>query len=251
MRDPIDDVARIREDVERDSARFRSAATALTVVTAKDSTGAVTVTIDATGRITSIVVSMTWRDRYSGQTLANGVSQAVGAAVAEQLNQWGNAVVDDDAGRAPQPLADPAIDGLDDLAGRLQEAATRDPSDRPELAMQIMGDILREVIESIDQVQAEIEAHLNREYEGRSASGHVRARVLGNGTLVDLVLDLGWADSAHPNNIGREATQAVQDAYRRLGERGVEAILAESPVGRVGRLSQDPVAMAQAFGLSR
>lgn len=244
----MEDVARIRDDVERGSAPFRKAATAVGPVTAKDSTGAVTVTVDAKGRIIGIVTSMTWKDAYSAQTLANGVNQAVGAAVSEQLNQWGNSVVDDDAPPEREPMSMPPVD---DLAARLHEAAERDPSGHPEAAMQIMRDVLREVVDSIDQVQAEIKVHLSREYEGRSASGHVKARVLGNGTLVDLVLDVGWADSAHPNNVGREATQAVQDAYRRLGERGVETILAQSPVGRVSRLSEDPVALAQAFGLSR
>lgn len=248
MRDPIDEVARIRDEVERDSARFRNAAPALAAVTAKDASGAVSVTVDAKSRITAIAVSMTWQDTYSAQTLANGVNEAVGAAVSQQLNQWGNAVVDDDAPPAPEPVSMPPVD---DLAARLQEAAERDPSGHPEAAMQIMRDVLREVVDSIDQVQAEITMHLSREFEGRSGSGHVKARVLGNGTLVDLVLDVGWATSAHPTNIGREATQAVQDAYRRVGERGVETILAQSPVGRVSRLSEDPVALAQAFGLSR
>ena len=247
MHDPTETIAATREEVARRAAAFQEASAGLGPVSGKDSAGAVSVTIDGAGRVTSIAVGMTWRDHYTGHTLANGVNEAVGAATAERLNAWGGAVVDES--ERPASAATPAALPLDDLVDGLEQAAGRDRTGSAEGAMRAMRDTLRELVDSIDQVKAEVQAHLTREYEGRSGSGHARARVLGNGTLTDLTFDATWLDSAHPHNIGREATQAVHEAYRRLGDQDVSTILARSPLGRVQRLSEDPVALARSFGL--
>lgn len=96
-----------------------------------------------------------------------------------------------------------------------------------------------------------MQEHLTREYAGRSASGHAKATVTGNGTVMDLSFDTSWLESAHPNNVGREAVQAIQDAYQHASGQDVESIVARSPLGPMQRLSQDPTAMARALGLHR
>lgn len=115
--------------------------------------------------------------------------------------------------------------------------------------MQIMRDLLHELVESIEEVRDEVREHLTTEYTGRSASGHVKATIAGNGSLLDLTFDSTWLDSAHPANIGREATQALHEAYRQAGGEDVGPIVARSPLGRIQRLSEDPVALARAMGL--
>ena len=115
--------------------------------------------------------------------------------------------------------------------------------------MQVMRDLLHELVESIEEVRNEVREHLSREYTGRSGSGHAKATIAGNGTLLDLAFDQTWLDSAHPANIGREATQALHEAYRQAGGEDVETIVARSPLGRIQRLSEDPVALARGIGL--
>jgi hypothetical protein len=137
----------------------------------------------------------------------------------------------------------------EELSQRLSEAVDRDRSGSVDSSMQVMRDLLHELVESIEEVRNDVREHLTREYTGRSASGHAKATIAGNGTLLDLVFDQSWLDSAHPANIGREATQALHEAYRQAGGEDVETIVARSPLGRIQRLSEDPVALARAIGL--
>jgi DNA-binding protein YbaB len=216
-------------------------------VTAKDDTGAITVTLDAQGRISAILVSMTWKTSYTAHSLAAGVNAAANAAGVARLEQWGTTLVEADERPSERGLA-PQLDA-DDLAQRLSEAVDRDRSGSVDASMQVMRDLLHELVESIEEVRDEVREHLTKEYTGRSASGHVKATIGGNGTLLDLTFDSTWLDSAHPANIGREATQALHEAYRQAGGEDVETIVARSPLGRIQRLSEDPVALARAMGL--
>jgi hypothetical protein len=75
--------------------------------------------------------------------------------------------------------------------------------------------------------------------------------VAGNGSLVDLNLDNGLLERAHPNNVGREALQAVQDAYRQMAGSDVTSIIDRSPLGDFQRYADDPVALARTLGLRR
>ncbi|MEO7234658.1 MAG: hypothetical protein ABIW80_04715 [Lapillicoccus sp.] len=241
----METVGRTRDELARQGAAFREAGQHLGPVTAKDGSGAVTVTLDPQGRLTQILVSMTWRQHLSPQTLAAAVNDAMTAAGVERMNTWGADVAQaaDRAVSAPTPL--PA----DDLAQRLSEAAAADGSGVVESSMQTMRDQLRELVDGIEDVKRDIQAHLAREFAGRSPSGHAKATIAGNGSVVDLSFDRGWLESAHANNIGREALQAIQDAYQQLSGHDVQAIVDRSQLGEMHRLSQDPRAMARAFGL--
>ncbi len=247
MYDPMEAIGRTRDDIVRGSGAFREATDTLGPVTAKDDTGAVTVTIDGDGRISSILVSMTWKNSYTAHSLAAGINDAANKAGVARLEQWGTTLVEADErprGRVTAPQLD-----ADDLSLRLSEAVDRDRSGSVDSSMQVMRDLLHELVDSIEQVRDEVREHLTREYSGRSASGHAKATIAGNGTLLDLTFDQTWLDSAHPANIGRETTQALHEAYRQAGGDDVETIVARSPLGRLQRLSEDPVALARAVGL--
>jgi DNA-binding protein YbaB len=240
-------IGRTRDDIVRGGGAFREATGSLGPVTAKDDTGTITVTVDEQGRVSAILVSMTWKNSYSEHSLAAGVNDAATAAGVARLEQWGTTLVEADERPSGRVLA-PQLDA-DDLTQRLSEAVDRDRSGSVDASMQVMRDLLHELVESIEEVRDEVREHLTREYTGRSASGHVKATIAGNGTLLDLSFDHTWLDSAHPANIGREATQALHEAYRQAGGDDVETIVARSPLGRIQRLSEDPVALARAMGL--
>jgi DNA-binding protein YbaB len=246
--DPVEAIGRSRDDLIRGGGAFREAAAALGPVTAKDDSGAVTVTVDAEGRISSILVSMTWRNSYTAHSLAAGVSEAATKAGVARLEQWGSTVVEADERPSGRVVPPTPLDA-DGLASRLSEAVEHDRSGSVYASMQVMSELLHELVDSIEDVRNEVREHLTREYTGRSASGHVTATIAGNGTLLDLTFDPNWLDSAHPANLGREATQAIHEAYRRAGGDDVATIVARSPLGRLQRLSEDPVALARAMGL--
>ncbi len=245
VHDPMESVGRARDDLARRAGPFRTAGEALGPVSGQDRSGAVSVTVDGRGRITRIQVSMTWRQHLSTPGLAAAVNEAVTRAGELRMNDWGQALVEESDRTAGAPTPLPA----DDIAERLREASAADPNGGVETSMQGMRDMLRELVDSIDQVQQEVQAHLHREYAGRSPSGHARATVTGNGTLVDLSLDTSWLDQAHPNNVGREALQAVQDAYQRMAGSDVTAIIDRSPLAVAQRRPDDPLALARSLGL--
>jgi DNA-binding protein YbaB len=136
----------------------------------------------------------------------------------------------------------------DTLAGRLTEATRDQPPDRAGGMMRALHDLISETTAAIDDVTAQIRDQMTRAYAGTSGSGRVRPILLGNGTLQRLELDRTWAEQAHATNVGRECLQAIQDAYRRLGEDDA-GIVERSPIGRMRRLTQDPVALAREVGL--
>lgn len=249
MYDPTEAIGRTRDELDRGAGSLREASGSLGPVTAKDDTGAITVTLDGDGRISSIVVSMTWRNSHTAHSLAAGINDAATKAGVARLEQWSGTLVEADE-RPRERVVAPQLDA-DDLATRLSEAVDRDRLGSVDASMQVMRDLLHELVDSIEDVRTEVREHLAREYTGRSASGHVRATIAGNGTLVDLTFDQTWLASAHPANIGREATQALHEAYRQAGGDDVETIVARSPLGRIQRLSEDPVALARAMGLRR
>jgi len=243
--DPMEAIGRNRDDIEVGAAAFSQATRSLGPVTAKDESGAVTVTVSAAGKISGVVVAARWLDSHTADTLTGGINEAFARAAAARLEQWGTSFVDPPAPveRMPSPLPH------ESLASRLREAVQEDRTGTAEATMERMRDLLHELTESIEQVKSEVDAHLARQYSGRSASGHARATIAGNGNLLDLKLDRDWLDRAHPTNIGREATQAIQEAYRKAGAEDVNTIIARSPLGKIQRLSEDPFALAQELGL--
>jgi DNA-binding protein YbaB len=238
-------IGRNRDDIEDAAAAFTQATRSLGPVTAKDDSGAVTVTVSAEGRISGVVVAGRWVDTYTADTLTGGINEAFAQAAATRLEQWGTSFADPQTPveRMPAPMPH------ESLASRLRDAVQEDRTGTAEATMERMRDMLHELNESIEQVKAEVDAHLAREYSGRSPSGHARATIAGNGNLLDLKLDRDWLDRAHPTNIGREATQAIHEAYRKAGTEDVDTIIARSPLGRLQRLSEDPFALAQELGL--
>jgi DNA-binding protein YbaB len=105
--------------------------------------------------------------------------------------------------------------------------------------------MVREINASIDQVSAEVDQHLRAEYSARSSSGHVTATVTGAGAVTGIGFDRAWLTRAHHSNVGREITEALQAAYAAAAEHGTQHIVDASPLGRIQRLAQDPVALAQ------
>jgi len=244
--DPSDDFGQLYEDVSVAAGRYGSAQEHLTPVTAKDGHGAVSVTLDPQGRISGIAVGPAWRDHYSADSFGAAVAEAMMVAATTRAQQWGALVVEDQD-RPPVRTPLPALH--ETLAGQLTEATRNQPAERAGGTMSALYDLISEMTAAIDDVSAQVREQMTREYTGSSGSGHVRATLLGNGTLQGLELDRTWAEQAHATNVGRESLQAVQDAYRRLGDDDTAAIIERSSIGRLRRLTEDPVALAREVGL--
>ena len=246
MPDPSDDFGQLFDDVSVAAGRYGAAQEQMTAVSAKDGHGVVTVTIDPRGRISGIAVGPTWRDHYSADSFGSAVAEAVTVAATTRAEQWGGLVVEE---QDRPPARTPLPPLHETLAGQLTEAARSQSPDRGGGTMRALHDLISEMTAAIDDVTAQVRDQMTREYTGSSVSGHAKATLLGNGTLHRLELDRTWAEQAHATNIGREGLQAVQDAYRRLGDDDAASIVERSPIGQMRRLADDPVALAREVGL--
>ncbi len=245
MSDPFGDVGLGGRELDAVVGKFGRSLEAVGPVTAKDSTGAVAVTLDKEGRIASIVVGSQWTSHYSASTLVAGVTEAATIAATTRFEQFGQQFADDEA----EPVRTPAPLLHETLSGQLAEIAQAGDAAETAATMEHIGSLLRELTEAIDVVSSQVDAMHAREFTSRSPGGHVKATMTGNGVLVDLTMDRAWLDRAHSTNVGREATQAIHAAYRKIADQDVSAILADSVIGKLDRLSRDPVALARELGL--
>jgi len=243
--DPVEEVDLSSPEVDAVTTKFARSFEALEPVTAKDSTGAVSVTLDKAGRISSVVVGSQWITHYTAATLVGGIIEAATTAGTSRFEHYGQQFAEDETEpvRTPLPLLH------ETLAGQLAEIAQSENTAQTEATIEHIATILRTLTESIDVVSAEVEAMQAREFSSQSLSGHARATLAGNGNLINLTLDKNWLERAHPTNVGREATQAIQETYRKMADQDVSRIIEDSVIGKLDRLSRDPVALAREFRL--
>jgi DNA-binding protein YbaB len=97
----------------------------------------------------------------------------------------------------------------------------------------------------LDDVSARLRSTIDATYTGRSTDRHVTVTVTGGGEVTGVRYDRGWLRDAHEINIGRQTMSAFTAAYESAARCGVDRLIADSPLGGVQRMAQDP------FGLAR
>jgi DNA-binding protein YbaB len=212
--------------------------------TGSDSTGLVTVSMVADGPVREVTVQRGWRERLGITGLSAAVQEAVQSAATARLGAWGEAFVEQDS--APDPRPRPAPLTYETLAAQVDELATGTMSgSQRQAALEELLAMAEEVERGIDQVSAQMQAVLDATYTGRSQSGHVSVTVTGAGAVTEIRYDSRWLGEAHELNIGRETADAFRAAYLRAGERTVADAVANSPLGQIQALSQDPLGLAR------
>ncbi|MCW2845710.1 MAG: hypothetical protein JWN22_3626 [Nocardioides sp.] len=234
----------LREDLDLESQRYEHAAQALVPTQASDEHRTVELRLDADGGLEWVRVHESWRTHYDVTSLAGAVMEAYGVAAGERARVWSEAAIDEDR---PPTRARPAARTLavtDELSEALQARGNSlDPS-----VLTALGELLDDLERGFDQAMADVEDRLTSPTAGHSTSGHVTARVVGDGQLVGVEMDERWLGSAHSFNIGRETTEAVADARRRIAERSAAA-MRDSGLARLQAMAADPQALIRQLGL--
>ncbi|MHA3702551.1 hypothetical protein ACXR2U_10230 [Jatrophihabitans sp. YIM 134969] len=242
--DPSEELAVLRDDLDRLQQDFGAAEEASRKpVTEYDRTGTVTVELDADARLQRIKIAGSWNRHLQPHQLGAAVQEAFVAAGLARTHAWGEKIAD----QRPASRARPAEPPSTALAAQLDSAQERGV-DTDEV-LRALRDMLREFNESIDAVSEQADAMVAAEYSGRSTSGHATAVVGGTGDLLQLEFSPGWVETAHPTNLGREATEAVLAAQRARGESTVQDLIENSPIGEARRLGADPLELARRLGL--
>ncbi|OEV12493.1 DNA-binding protein YbaB [Streptomyces sp. Amel2xB2] len=211
-----------------------------------DNTGSVKVDLDTEGKLAGIRVDPDWNRSLRGTELSSAVLEAYQQAATKRLEGWGEQIERAEAD-PPRPRPRPGMS--DTVAGQLferfeQTGATIDDT----RAMNKLLDMLDELEGAMDQASADADSMATTEVTGRSSSGHVTATVSGTGDPVGLDFDTRWLERAHAFNIGREATEALEQARRRLAERTEES----PPFARLSALAalaENPSDLADYLGI--
>jgi DNA-binding protein YbaB len=197
-------------------------------VSEKSDGGAVTVEVDARGKVTRVHVEGDWERECSPGELGSTVLATIGRATARQLGDWAQAA----APEVPEPVSSRPIPEPDYHLPALRGPAG--DSVVPDAVRQVGGlqGAVRELIDEMKSVAA-------AQHRGRSTEGHATATANGRSEIVGLEFDEDWLTHAHSFNIGREATAAITEAMRRGAAVSLDQVFTESRLGRLqGLLAQ-------------
>ncbi len=245
---PDDSLAALARLIEEGETLARHARTAesVSVSSGSDPTAAVTITLDAQGRVSAITVQADWQRRVGAQDLPDAVVAAVRDASIRRLTTWGTSFGEQATDRStPADGAGPVPLDRDDFQRRLHAAATGTMSaeDRRAALSELLE--LAEAIErGIDEVSGRLQATLSADYTGQSPDRHVSVTMTGGGEPTAVRFDRAWLRQAHEINIGRQLTAAFRAAYESVAAQGVRKLIADSALGEVQRATQDPFGLA-------
>jgi DNA-binding protein YbaB len=245
--DWAEDLARLHDDVDKSVQRFADANAHIEPVTASDSTGAVTITLDKGGVLQDVKVAATWRRSLEPNMLAAAVQQAIGTAAAQRTETWATRFAEQST--EPDPRARPMEPSAQSLAGKLAAATGETGAGDYAAGLEELLAMVKDVNAGLEQATSEVGAYIAAQYQGRSSSGHVRASVAGSGAINGLTLDQRWIEKAHHFNVGREINEAVRDAHQKMSNHSVQGIIDASPLGQVLALAKDPTALAERLRL--
>lgn len=238
--DAINSLAELRDELDvaaQRMAKFPSPA----VDAGSDSTGTVTTTVDASGRITQVSVAQGWRRLIAIQDFGGAVRQAATAASQAQLTAWAEVA---DGLLTSEPSARPLPLPHESLGARLAELTIPESSgERRRAALEELLSVLDEAERSLDEAVKRIETRETLRYTGFSKSRHVMVSVNGGGEVAEVRCEPQWLNAARESAIGREVTEAFHTAYQDLDAAGDNS--ARRALDEFQRLAQDPRALAR------
>jgi DNA-binding protein YbaB len=245
--DWAEDLARLHDEVDKSAQRFADANAYIEPVTASDSTGAVTITLDKAGVLQDVKVHASWRKSLEPTMLVLAVQEAISTAVAQRTETWSTRFAEQS--NEPDPPVRPMPPSSESVASQLSALTDENGAGQHAAGLEELLAMVKSVNAGIEQATSEVGAYIAAEYPGRSSSGHVKALVAGSGAIKDLTFDRRWIEKAHHFNVGRETTEAIHDAHQKLANHSVQGIIDASPLGEVLALANDPVALAERLRL--
>jgi DNA-binding protein YbaB len=242
--DPVERLAQWRDEADILAQKLEAVQAQEAEFTGSDRSGAVTVTISGPGHVRAVAVDRSWRTELGVGGLGAAVQEAVDAAVTARTAAWSEAFVEQD--EAPDPRARPMPLTHETPAYQLNELATGNlTGSQRQAALEELLAMVEAIEQGVDGATAQIEAHLDARYTGRSRNGHVSVTVTGGAAVAEVRYDSRWLMEAHEININRETTEAFLAAYQRAGERTLADLVAQTPLGEVQALGQDPLGLAR------
>jgi DNA-binding protein YbaB len=238
--DPMEDLARLRDDGEALLRRARSAAR-VSGEPGVDGTRSVTVTLDEHGRVATVTVARDWRSYLAVGRLGDAVAEAVQDAAVRRLAAWGETFAEPVTAEPRSPA-----DGLREQVDAI--SAARIPAAEREAALLALLEVVEAVDRGLDEVAGRIQQAQRETHTGHSPHREVSVDLTGGGDVAAVRFDWRWVRDAHEANLGRQVTSAFQAAYALVAAHGVDQAIADSPLGRAQWTMQDPFGFARRHG---
>lgn len=244
--DPMARLADTRDRLDRTTRRFGEADASRGEVSGSDSSGEVSVRIGRDGALLDLILGQRWMHHIEPDAFGGAVIEAYTQATIAAAEEWGVALAEQFDG--PEPATRPLPGTHESTYGRLNDIIdSRSLGQQSSASLEAMAATLRDVRNDLDRVVAEAETLATTEHVGQSKGATVR--VTGLGILASVEADPVWAASTNAGNLAQRTLQAYQAARRLALARTVDDVIAQSSVGELNRLAEDPEALAQRFGL--
>ncbi len=245
MRDELDEVYDLRDELDREQQRFAAAGSQSTgVASGSDEHDAVSVDFDtATGAVT-VALSESWRSAYLPEELGPAIVRtATEATATHRMQAWDEQMPESGSTRTrPLPPNSDTAPGrlLDELeSGRMGMSATA----VSERLMELLGELNR----GLDETFETIRSRATQGYTGRTLGGNVTAVVDRSGMPVAVSFAESWLATAHVRNIEAEINHALEIARENRDSDATTGAnpLAGTPLERIAELASDPDALVR------
>lgn len=238
MQDDVDSIFDLRDEFDRRSQAFETAAAA-SATQATDPSDAFVVDFDPVSRALTLTLRDSWRTAYSGAELGGAIVSAVAALAAERMRAWGADVAESD--ERPAPVTRPTAPSDETPAARLR--ATLEGVDDTDRVRDMMGEMLAmfdEVNAGLEATMELISARASATHSGVSAARHVTVALDGSGGITSIVYADSWIATARTADVERETNEALAAAGRAAAAAITADVLAGTPLARYSGLLTDP-----------
>jgi len=238
-----DGIYDLRDEFDRRSQSYEAASAATTTISAKDTTGSITVTI-VPGSPLEVQIGNAWAGSYSPAELGGAIVSTVTALATQRLEEWGEAVAESD--EKAEPRTRPMPPESESPTARLRDAieASEESPDLDAVFTDLLS-ILEEVNAGLESTMETIAQRTSAVHSGEDAGGRATAVVDGSGALVSIEFDERWLLNRSAFEVSNAANSAIAAAAQSAASEAPANPLAGTQLERFGSMLTDPDALSR------
>jgi DNA-binding protein YbaB len=199
--------------------------------------GTVEVVATAEGEVMKIVVHDGWRKVVPAEGLRDAVLEAYNDSRTVVMQEWAEALDDDEEEPDPAPRPVPALEGS--FTAMLDQHMTQMDPEAAEQTLNRLAALVQQAVDGRDEAEQLISERLTAEHEGSDPSGAVCVTLQATGVLVDVDIDLDWLEGRPATDITARLGEALAAARHTMAAAVPANIMAGTPLA----LLADPDAL--------
>ncbi|GAB3399662.1 hypothetical protein GCM10027569_02170 [Flindersiella endophytica] len=223
--DAVSKLAELAAETSAFAGRLEAAESAAnTPVTANDQLGAATVTLDESGRVSTVRLHARWQEKLPPDQLASAVLEAIQAAELRRVELWSEALTAAEARPAP-------------VVSATESAATSRTDSLPVVDLAALAEESISLLASLNQPREPAADPARAEL---AAGDHARVVLTPDGSVSQLLLDATWVGRASLSKLNETLNDAFRTAYETLDARPSVPALPKVVSPELATVMQDP-----------